>query len=79
MKIVYQITDEIIRSEIKYAVNDCIENGWIVFPSVPAMNEFIDDCVSCIIDKFELYETYTPDYTEIVMDLSKFYGYESEG
>ena len=78
MKILYQITDEIVRSELEKAIKECVEEGWLVFPSVPDREEFTEDCVQSTIDKFELYETYTPNYEEIVLDMANLYGYGTE-
>ena len=49
-----------------------------MFPSVPDREEFTEDCVQSTIDKFELYETYTPNYEEIVLDMANLYGYGTE-
>ena len=78
MKVLYMVTDETIRSEIEYAITECLEENWIVFPSVPEREEFTEDCVQSTIDKYELYETYNPNYEEIVLDMASLYGYKTE-
>ena len=80
MKIVMQITDEIIRSNVEDALKECEEEQWV---SVPAdfRSEFIEECVSEIIRNYEnadYYEDrlYNPDYEEIVLDMAHWYDYE---
>lgn len=78
MKVLYMVTDETIRSEIENAVSECEEENWIVFPDPVSRSEFMEDCIQSTVDKFELYETYTPNYEEIVLDMASLYGYETE-
>ena len=74
----YTITDKDIRYNVDTAATELEEENQVSFPDSDARAEFIDDCVSCIIDKYELYEhdpfIYTPDYEEEVLDLAKLYG-----
>ena len=73
------ITDEDIRYNVETAAQELEEENQVAFPDRDARSEFIDDCVSCVIDKYELYEhdplTYTPDYECEVLDLAEVYGY----
>ncbi len=77
--IAFTITDADIRYNVDTAATELEEENQIRFPDGDARAEFIDDCVSCIIDRYELYEhdpfIYTPDYEEEVLDLAKLYGY----
>ncbi len=77
--IAFTITDADIRYNVDTAATELEEENQIRFPDCDARAEFIDDCVSCIIDRYELYEhdpfIYTPDYEEEVLDLAKLYGY----
>ena len=73
------ITDEDIRYNVETAAQELEEENQVAFPDSDARSEFIDDCVSCVADKYELYEhdtfTYTPDYECEVLDLAEVYGY----
>ena len=75
----YTITDKDIRYNVDTAATELEEEYQVSFPDSDARAEFIDDCVSCIIDKYELYEhdpfIYTPDYEEEILDLAKLYDY----
>ena len=75
----YTITDKDIRYNVDTAATELEEENRVSFPDSDARAEFIDDCVSCIIDKYELYEhdpfIYTPDYEEEILDLAKLYDY----
>ncbi len=77
--IAFTITDADIRYNVDTAAAELEEENQIRFPDCDARAEFIDDCVSCIIDRYELYEhdqfIYTPDYEEEVLDIAKLYGY----
>ena len=77
--IAFTITDADIRYNVDTVAAELEEENQIRFPDCDARAEFIDDCVSCIIDRYELYEhdpfIYTPDYEEEVLDLAKLYGY----
>ena len=75
----YTITDADIRYNVDTAATEMEEENQVQFPDADARAEFIDDCIACIADKYELYEhdpfTYTPDYEMEVLDLAKLYGY----
>ena len=77
--ITFTITDADIRCNVDTAATELEEENQVSFPDSDARAEFIDDCVSCIIDKYELYEhdpfTYNPDYEMEVLDLAELYGY----
>ena len=80
--ITYTITDADIRYNVDTAATELEEENQVHFPDSDARTEFIEDCVSCIIDKYVLYErdpfTYTPDYEMEVLDLAEVYGYLAE-
>lgn len=63
------ITEDDIRENVKRELED------LVFPDEDARIEFIDDCVACVIDNYEQYEIYMPDYQVLVLDMAKLYGY----
>ena len=73
------ITEEDIRYNVDTAATELEEENQIQFPDAGARQEFIDDCIACVIDKYELYEhdpfMYTPDYEMEVLDLAENYGY----
>ena len=80
--ITFTITDADIRYNVDTAATELEEENQVHFPDSDARTEFIEDCVSCIIDKYDLYErdpfTYTPDYEMEVLDLAEVYGYLAE-
>ena len=82
MKITAVITDADIRYYIDQAVTELEEENQIHFPDGNARTEFIEDCVSSEIDKYELYERdpfgYRPDYGAAVLDMASLYGYLTE-
>ena len=73
------ITDEDIRYNVETAVQELEEENQVAFPDRDARSEFINDCVSCVIDKYELYERdpfgYRPDYRVTVLDMADLYEY----
>ena len=75
----YTVTEKDIRYNVNTAATDLEEENQIQFPDAGARQEFIDDCIACVIDKYELYEhdpfIYTPDYEEEILDLAKLYDY----
>ena len=77
--IAFNITDADIRYNVDTAAAELEEEKQISFTDSDARTEVIADCVSCIPDRYELYEhdpfIYTPDYEEEVLDLAKLYGY----
>ena len=58
------ITEDDIRENVKRELED------LVFPDEDARIEFIDDCVACVIDNYEQYEIYMPDYQVLVLDMA---------
>ena len=80
--VAFTITDEDIRYNVEQAASELEEENQVRFPDTDSRAEFIDDCVACVIDKYELYEhdpfTYNPDYEEEVLDLAKLYDYLCE-
>ena len=76
------ITDADIRYYIDQAATELEEENQIHFSDSAAREEFIEDCVSSEIDKYELYERdpfgYRPDYTAAVLDMADLYDYLSE-
>ena len=78
-KYIAVITGDDIRSGFEDAVAQLEEDGAIRFPDTEARAEFIEDCVSCEIDRFELYDSdpfaRRPDYAVAVLDMADLYGY----
>ena len=78
-KYIAVITDADIRYRIDMAVSELEEENQIHFPDSDARAEFIKDCVSSEIDKYELYDRhpfgYRPDYASEVLDMADLYGY----
>ena len=75
MRINITINDDTIRRDVKEAVDNYKEDFDFSFPSADAEEEFIEDCAESVIDKYEMYETYTPNYDDVVSDMLKIYGY----
>ena len=79
MKITAILTDADIRYNIDLAATELEEENQIHFPDTAARKEFIEDCVSSEIDKYELYERdpfgYRPKYSDVVLDIADLYGY----
>lgn len=77
-KYIATITEEDIRSGIEAAATELEEENQVHFPDREARVDFVEDCVSGIIDKIDLYERdpfmYRPDYTMEVLDTAKVYG-----
>ena len=76
MKYIVTITDEDVRFEIENAATELEEDHQIAFPDSDSRTEFIDDCITGVMDKLNLYETYMPDYRMEVLDLAGLYGYQ---
>ena len=76
------ITDADIRYCIDQATTELEEDNLIHFPDSNARAEFIEDCVSSEIDKYELYERdpfgYRPDYKTEILDMANLYEYTVE-
>ena len=76
------ITDADIRYHIDQAATELEEDNLIRFPDSDARAEFIEDCVSSEIDKYELYERnpfgYRSDYRVTVLDMADLYEYTIE-
>ena len=70
------ITDEDVRFEIETAATELEEDHQIAFPDIDSRAEFLDDCITGVMDKLNLYETYMPDYRMEVLDLADTYGYQ---
>ncbi len=75
MKYIAAITDEDICFEIKTAATELEEDNQIRFPDTGTRTEFLDDCITGVMDKLEIYETYCPDYRMEILDLACLYGY----
>ena len=73
------ITEADIRVQIEAAATELEEDNQIHFPDSESRAEFIEDCIACEIDKYEFYDRdpfgYRPDYSDIVLDTAKLYGY----
>ena len=73
------ITEADIRFHIEETATELEEDNQIHFHDSESRAEFIEDCIACEIDKYELYDRdpfgYYPDYSGIVLDTAKLYGY----
>ena len=76
MKHISTITDEDIRYEIETATTELEEDHQIAFPDSDSRAEFLDDCITGVMDKLNIYETYMPDYRMEVLDLADLYGFQ---
>ena len=76
MKYIATITDEDVRFEIEKAATELEEDNQISFPDSDSRAEFLDDCITGVMDKLNLNETYMPDYRMEVLDLANTYGYQ---
>ncbi len=76
MKYIATITDEDVRFEIETATTELEEDHQIAFPDSDSRAEFLDDCITGVMDKLNIYETYMPDYRMEVLDLADTYGYQ---
>ena len=77
-KYIAVITEDDIRTGFEEAVTQMEEDGAIWFPDTESRTEFIEDCVSCEIDRYELYDRdprHRPDYAVAVLDMAGLYGY----
>lgn len=77
-KILAIVTDETVRENIRDAIRDMTDDKMLSVPD-DKMAEFEDECVDEIIYTYELHERdlieYRPDYSEVVLDIAKSYGY----
>lgn len=69
MRINIIINDETIRRDVSQAVENLFEDGEIDFVFESEKTEFISDCVDDVIEKYELYEYYSPNYEQVVRDM----------
>ena len=76
MKYIATITDEDVRFEIETATTELEEDHQISFPDSDSRAEFLDDCITGVMDKLNIYETYMPDYRMEVLDLADTYSYQ---
>lgn len=81
-KFIVVLTDADIRWYIDQAATELEEDNLIRFPDTDTRADFIEDCVSSEIDKYELYERdpfgYRPDYRVTVLDMADLYEYTVE-
>ncbi len=75
-KYITVITEDDIRSGIEEATAELEETEQLRFPDAAARAEFLNDCIVCVIDKFDTYEHYCPNWTTEVLDAASLYGYE---
>ncbi len=79
-KFIATITDSEIRARFSEAVAELERNNQIRFPDSQARANFIEDCVSSEIDKYELYDSnpfsYQTNYAVEVLDMAELYGYQ---
>ena len=83
MRIVYRITDEIIRYSLEDSLRELEDENMVSFPDENARSEFIENCVENVISKFETHSyyydsAYNPNYDDIVFDSAKWDGYLKE-
>lgn len=78
-KYIAVITEADIRFYIEKAAAELEEDRLIRFPNRDARAEFIEDCVSCELDRYELYDSdpfrYRPNHAVEVLDMAELYGY----
>ena len=78
-KYIAVITEEDIRYGFEEAVAQLEEDRAIQFPGTESRAGFIEDCVSCEIDRYELYDSdpfaRRPDYKVEALDIADLYGY----
>ena len=74
------ITDIEIRACFDEAAAELERDNQIRFPDSKARSDFIEDCVSSEIDKFELYDSnpfsHQTNYAVEVLDMAELYGYK---
>ena len=74
------ITDIEIRSRFDEAAAELERDNQICFPDSKARADFIEDCVSSEIDKYELYDSspfiHQTNYAVMVLDMAELYGYQ---
>lgn len=58
-----------IESAVKRAVNTLVETDVIYFTFTAEREEFIDDCIFEIMQKFDSIEDYSPNYVEEVVSM----------
>lgn len=75
MRIDIVINDDTIRANVTDAVQFAEWDNFLVFPDDNARDEFISDVTDDIISKFEIYDDYMPNYSEIVLDAAERDGY----
>ena len=79
MKVIHQITDDIIRQNVDDELKECENEGWLVIPDAATRSDFVEECTDEIIASYESSDyysrPYTPNYTDTVLDLADFYGY----
>jgi len=70
------ITEDMIRDKFDFDIGDFEEDGSIKFESDEQRDEFLEDCVEQVIDKYEDYGIleYSPNYEDIIYDTAKLYG-----
>ena len=74
-KYTFAITTDDIRFEIERAAAELEEEELLHFPDSEARAEFLDDCICSVIDKFDFYEQYCPNWEAEVSDTAQLYGY----
>ena len=79
MNIKVVLTDADIRYHIDLAITELEEDNLIHFTDSESRTEFIEDCVSCEVDQYDLYDRnplgYCPNYKVSVLDMADLYGY----
>lgn len=70
------ITEDMIRDKFNFDIGELEEDGTLKFDSDEQRDEFIEECVDYVIDKYEDYGImeYAPNYEDIIYDTAKLYG-----
>ena len=70
------ITEDMIRDKFAFDIGELEEDGEIEFKDEEQRDEFIEECVAEVVDKYEEYGImeYAPDYEDIIYDTAKLYG-----
>ena len=70
------ITEDMIRDKFDFDIRELEEDGQIEFHNDEQRDEFIEECVAEVVDKYEDYGImeYAPNYEEIILDMAELYG-----
>lgn len=68
------VTDVDTCFRIEEAAATLETENQIHFPDEQTREEFIEDCTACVIDKFDRYSCYFPNFISEVLDTARIYG-----